>query len=302
MRRHLLSSLIFMVVLTSACSAAPAVETPSGARQVLAVETFLADIAQNVAGERLGVESLLPVASDPHEFQPTAQDLIRIARSPVLIVNGAGYETWLTKMLESDAGPRRVIVASAGLVPNPDPSGGYPAGDPHLWMNPSHVIRYVENIRDGLAEIDPAGKEVYRANAEAYLARLKDLDRWARQQIAQLPPERRLLVTNHDTLRYFAQAYGFEIVGLVIPGLTSEASASARQLASLVETMRSRGVRAIFLDAGENSKLAEQIAAESGARVVADLFVESLSPPDGPAPTYLDMIRHDVTIIVEALK
>jgi len=302
MRKHLLFGLIFMSILTSACSAAPARETPDSALKVLAVETFLADIAQNVAGERLKVESLLPVASDPHEFQPTAQDVLRLARSQVLIVNGAGYETWLTSTIEASDGQRLVIVASAGLLPNPDPRGEHPAGDPHLWMNPSHVIHYVENIRDGLSRIDPAGKEVYRANAEAYIARLKDLDRWAKQQMAQLPPERRLLVTNHDTLRYFAQAYGFEIVGLVIPGLTSEASPSAQQLASLVETIRSHGVRAIFLDAGENPKLAEQIAAESGARVVADLFVESLSTPDGPAPTYIEMIRHDVTVIVEALK
>lgn len=303
MTKRLLCNLIVTLVLASACSTPPATKTSgAGALNVLAAETFLGDIAQNVAGNRLRVETLLPVGVDPHEFQPTARDAIRIARSHLLIVNGVGYETWLAKMLEAEGSRRLIVVASAGLTPNPDPRGEHPTGDPHLWMNPSNVIRYVENIRDGLVKIDPTGEGVYRANAEAYTARLKDLDQWAKRQIARLPQEKRLLVTNHDTLGYFAQAYDFEIVGVVIPSLSSEAAPSAQQLASLIETIRNSGVRAIFLDVGENSELANQIAAETGVRVVADLYIESLSPPDGPAPTYIDMIRHDVTVIVEALK
>jgi ABC-type Zn uptake system ZnuABC Zn-binding protein ZnuA len=274
--------------------------TQTGGLRVLATETFLGDIAQNVAGSRIKIETLLPVTADPHEFQPTPQDAIKIAESRVLIVNGLGYETWLTKTLENSGG--LVVVASKGLSPNPDPSGEHPDGDPHMWMNPLNVVHYVENIRDGLTQADPAGKDIYSTNAEAYIAQLKDLDGWVKNQVAQLPPEKRLLVTNHDALGYFSMAYGFKVVGAVIPSVTDEASPSAQQLASLIDTIKSSGAPAIFLDIGENRNLANQIASESGAQVVTDLYVESTSAPDGPAPTYLEMIKHDTSAIVEALK
>jgi len=298
MRKPLL--LIALVgIFLGGCSATSGT-VPTGGLRVLATETFLGDIAQNVAGSRIKVETLLPITADPHEFQPTPQDAIKIAESQVLIVNGLGYETWLTKTLENSGGT--VVVASNGLIPNPDPSGEHPDGDPHMWMNPLNVVQYVENIRDGLTQADPAGKDIYNTNAEAYIAQLKDLDGWVKSQVAQLPPEKRLLVTNHDALGYFSAAYGFKVVGAVIPSVTDEASPSAQQLASLIDTIKSSGAPAIFLDIGENQNLANQIASESGAKVVTDLYVESTSAPDGPAPTYLEMIKHDVSTIVEALK
>ena len=143
----------------------------TGWLRVLATETFLGDIAQNVAGSRIKVETLLPVTADPHEFQPTPQDAIKIAQSQVLIVNGLGYETWLTKTLENSGGNGLVVVASNGLSPNPDPSGEHPDGDPHMWMNPLNVVHYVENIRDGLTQADPAGKDhLYRECRGIYCA------------------------------------------------------------------------------------------------------------------------------------
>jgi ABC-type Zn uptake system ZnuABC Zn-binding protein ZnuA len=255
-----------------------------------------------VGGDRLKVETLLPVTVDPHEFQPTPQDAIKIAESQVLIVNGLGYETWLTKTLENSEGKRLVVVASSGLSAMPDPSGEHPDGDPHMWMDPLKVIHYVENIRDGFSQADPAGKEIYSANAQAYIAQLQDLDRWVKSQVALVPPEKRLLVTNHDALAYFAEAYGFKVVGAVIPSVTNEASPSAQQMAALIDTIKSSGAPAIFLDISENQKLANQIASESGAKVVTDLYVETISAPDGPAATYIEMIKHDVTEIAAALK
>ena len=298
MRKTLLLMAVTAIFLAGCSGMSNAART--GGLRVLATETFLGDIAQNVAGSRQKIETLLPVTADPHEFQPTPQDAIKIAESQVLIVNGLGYETWLTKTLENSGG--LVVVASNGLSPNPDPSGEHPAGDPHMWMNPLNVIYYVENIRDGLTHADPAGKEIYNTNAEAYIAQLKDLDGWVKSQVTQLPPEKRLLVTNHDALGYFSQAYGFKVVGAVIPSVTDEASPSAQQLASLIDTIKSSRAPTIFLDIGENQNLANQIASESGAKVVTDLYVESTSAPDGPAPTYIGMIKHDVTAIVEALK
>jgi zinc/manganese transport system substrate-binding protein len=303
MIKRFLFSLILILALTSACSPSANTETPANSGpKVLATETFLGDITQNVAGERLKIETLLPVTVDPHEFQPVPQDVIKISQSQVLIINGVGYESWLTNELENSGGQRLVIVASEGLTPNPDPSGEHIDGDPHMWMNPLNVVHYVENIRDGLIQADPQGKDAYSANADAYIASLKDLDGWVRNEVSQLPTTKRLLVTNHDALGYFAQAYGFTVVGAVIPSVTDEASTSAKEMADLIDTIKSSGVPAIFLDISENPELAQQVATESGAKVVTDLYVETLSAPDGPAPTYIEMIKHDVTVIVDALK
>jgi ABC-type Zn uptake system ZnuABC Zn-binding protein ZnuA len=219
-----------------------------------------------------------------------------------LIVNGLGYETWLAKTLENNGSPRFVFVASYGLTPRIDPSGEHSDGDPHMWMNPLNVVRYVENIRDGLSQADPGGKDVYAKNADAYIAKLKDLDAWVKNVVSALPMEKRLLVTNHDALGYFAQAYGFKIVGAVIPNVTDQAAPSAQEMATLIETIKSSGARAIFLDIGENQTLAKQISAETGAKVVTDIYVEGLSRADGTATTYIDMIKHDVSEIVATLK
>jgi ABC-type Zn uptake system ZnuABC Zn-binding protein ZnuA len=267
----------------------------------MATESFLGDIAQNVAGSRIKIDTLLPVTVDPHEYQPKPQDVAKMAQAQVLIINGLGYEAWLQKTLDSLGGQRLIIVATNGLVPNPDPSGQHPEGDPHMWMNPLDTINYVDKIRDGLTQADPTGKNVYTRNAEAYIVKLHTLDQWVKDQVNQLPVEKRLLVTNHDALGYFAKAYDFKIVGAVIPSVTTDASPSAQQLAGLIDTIKSSGVRAIFLDIGENQKLAQQIASETGIKVITNLYVESTSGPNGLAPTYIDMIKHDVTIILDAL-
>ena len=291
----------FAISMLGACAGQPVPSQPK-ALNVLATESFLGDIAQNVAGNRLKVDTLLPVTVDPHEYQPKPLDVTRLDQSQVLIVNGLGYETWLQKTLDSLGGQRLLIVATNGLTPNPDPSGAHPEGDPHMWMNPLKTINYVAQIRDGLSQADPAGKAIYARNAAAYIGQLQTLDQWIRQQVNQLPMSKRLLVTNHDALGYFAQAYGFKIIGAVIPSVTTDASPSAQQLAGLIDTIKKNSVQTIFLDIGENRNLADQIASETGAKVVTDLYVESISGPGGPAPTYIEMIKYDVTTIVAALK
>lgn len=273
----------------------PATETPS--LRVVAVETFLADIAQNVAGERLQVQSLLPPGVEPHDYEPTPRDIARVAECDLLIVNGAGLEGFLERLLEGAGGQARVIVASAGLV-----AEGADPVDPHFWLDPNRVIRYVENIRDGLSQADPEGRALYARNAEAYIAQLQALDRWIAGQVQEIPTDRRLLVTDHQELGYFADRYGLRIIGSIVPGTSPEAAPSARQLAQLVEDIRSGGVPAIFVGEQENLQLAQQIAAEAGIRVVGGLYTHSLSGPDGPAPTYIEMMRHNTRLIVEALK
>lgn len=263
--------------------------------QVLATQSFLADIAQNVAGDRLIVDALIPLGTDPHSFEATPQDLARISESQVLIENGAGLEEWLQELLENAGGERQVIVASAGLEPGS-------ANDPHFWLDPLKVVQYVENIRSGLTSVDPSGSQTFQENASSYIANLQELDEWIRSQVAEIPSEQRLLVTNHEEFGYFADRYGFTVIGTLIPATSSNAAQSAQDLARLVDTIRASGAKAIFLESGTNPQLAEQISQETGIKVITDLFTHTLTTPDGAAPDYISMMRHNVQSIVEALR
>jgi ABC-type Zn uptake system ZnuABC Zn-binding protein ZnuA len=304
---RLLATFLAFTLTLSAC-AAPTEKSPTAhaSLKVLAIESFLADIAQNVAGKRAVIDTLIPIGVDPHSFQPTPQDVAKIAESAVLLINGAHFEEWLAKTLENAGGSQRVIEASAGLTSRQptaneiiDPDH---AGDPHFWLDPNNVIQYVNNIRDGLTQADPAGKTEYAQNAEQYISQLKNLDIWIKAQVGQIPAGNRLLVTNHESLGYFADRYGFAIAGTVIPSTSSEASPSAQQMAALIDKIKSSGAKAIFLESGANPQLADQIASETGVKVISDLYTHSTTGPEGEAPTYLEMMKRNVEKIVAALK
>ncbi len=423
-----LTFLAVMAVILAACAPGAggrsALATPAAGEpiRVLVVETFLADITQQVAGERLTVDALIPLGLDPHSFEPAPQDVARIAEADVLVINGAGFESWLEPTLANAGGDARVMEASAGLTSRqgregeeavmtaeeradaicadladaaPDeevtaavdsasapalahaedeaehahglelikvnlvgaennafggfiriqveedaeyvlgsgdgdlsvlradgslvdveevlvlpcagltrgqvldlepgeytvefssfgeaqtvflfgPAGGHhhhDGGDPHFWLDPLLVIRYVENIRDGLSAADPAGKDVYASNAAAYIEQLKQLDAEISALAAQIPAEKRLLVTNHESFGYFADRYGFQVIGTVIPSVSTGSAPSAQQLARLVERIRQTGAPAVFLETGANPQLAEQLAAETGpGRPRAELY------------------------------
>jgi ABC-type Zn uptake system ZnuABC Zn-binding protein ZnuA len=286
----------FILLLTLVFASCSGVDAPD----ILTTTTILADVTRNVVGDRYRVGSLLPVGADPHSYQPAPQDTAKISQSKVLIINGAEYEHFLEGLIENADGERPIIEASTGLRLITDAESEHGV-DPHLWLDPNNVISYVENIREGLAQFDPQGAEVYASNANAYIADLHGLDTWIDGQIAQIDPQRRLLVTNHESLGYFADRYGFRIVGTVLESTSSDAAPSAQQMAALVEQIKLYEAPAILLDASDNSQLAQRIAAETGVKVITGLHLESLT--DGPpAPTYIDMMRDNVTQIIEALK
>lgn len=293
--------IIFLTLIALAIAGCkPASNSPEADSAILTSTTFLADITRHIAGDRVTVESLLPIGADPHSYQPTPQDTAKIADSKLLIINGAEYEHFLETLLENAGGGRDVVEASAGISPRTD-TGSEHGVDPHMWLDPNNVIVYVENIRKGLTQYDPEGASTYQSNADAYIAELKNLDSWIVEQVSQIPPEKRLLVTNHDAFGYFAERYGFTIAGTVLESFSSIASPSAGQIAGLIDQIKLTGAPAILLDATENESLAKQIADETGVRVVTDLHLGSLT--DGPpAGTYIDMMKYNVTQIIEALK
>ncbi len=313
---HAIASALFVTVLLAACGAADepaAPAAPPGAQpsSVLVAESFLADITRNVAGERLAVETLIPLGADPHSFEPSPADVRKVADASLMIVNGAGFEAFLEPLLRNAGGERTVIEAAAGLTPRAPQPGeheeeeadhGHEEGDPHFWLDPNHAIVYVENIRDGLSAADPAGKDTYAANADAYVAQLRELDAWIKAQVQTVPENRRLLVTNHESFGYFADRYGFRVVGAVIPSVSTAASPSAQQLAQLVDEIKATGAPAVFLELGANPQLAAQLAAETGMKVVTGLLTHSTTAADGVAPDYLSMMRYNVTTFVDALR
>lgn len=301
---------------TSSTGAPPATQAAQGAPTVLAAETFLADIAQNVAGDRLHVDALMPIGVDPHSFEPTPADVRKVAGSTLLIINGAGVEAFLNQLLSNAGGQRTVVEASQGLQSRTPQPGEHPAGeggaaagdhaleqgDPHFWLDPTKVITYVQNIRDALIAADPGGKDVYTANADAYIVKLNELDAWIKQQVAQVPESRRLLVTNHESLGYFADRYGFKVVGALVPSVSSAASPSAQELARLADEVKATGAPAVFLEIGANEQLADQLARETGIKVVTGLLSHSITAAGGPAPDYISMMRYNVNAIVGALR
>jgi ABC-type Zn uptake system ZnuABC Zn-binding protein ZnuA len=295
---------ILVLTFMAACSPQPlnSITPAPGLPEVLVVETYLADIVRNVAGDRLVVDSLLPINVDAHSYQPAPRDIIKVSRSDVLVINGGGIEAFLTPLLDNVSGSRLLITASDGLITHLDPDGEHAGGAPHFWLDPVLVIQYVKNIRDGLIQADPQGRQVYTENAAAYILQLQTLDAWIVGQVAQIPPDQRLLVTNHESLGYFADRYGFTVIGSIIPGFSSDAAPSARQLVDLIRQIRSSGAVAIFMETGSNANLAEQISGETSAILVTDLHTESVSVANGPAPTYIDMMKYNVIQIVNALK
>lgn len=301
---------LLVTLLVAGCMP-PAVQQEESAPRVLVVESFLTDITLNIAGDRIEVDTLIPFGVDPHTFQPAPRDVAKVSASSLVIMNGAGFETWMEEMLANAGGERTVVEASAGLTSRTaqpgEPEHGEEDGDheevdPHFWLDPLNTIRYVENIRDALITFDPGGSETYTRNAAQYIDELNQLHAWIEAQVAAIPPDQRKIVTNHESFGYYADRYGFQIIGTVIPGVSSGASPSAQQLAALIDAVRSTGARAIFMETGANPQLAQQVAEETGVVVVTDLYTHSLTPAGGPAPTYLEMMRYNTRTIVEALK
>jgi len=304
-----------VAVLVPACGGEASEEADTGL-EVVATTSVLADIAQQVAGEAFHVESLIPPGTDPHGFEPTPGDLRRLATADLVIVNGAGLESSLEKYLE-DVDDEAVVVASRGLEPRtPDfgepgreeaeahgeegeSSGG--GADPHFWLDPILTQSYVDTIAGAFEKADPDHADEYAVNASAFKDRLVELDEFTRRTVASVPEDRRKLIMNHASHGYWADRYGFEVVGAVIPSVSTGSAPTARDLADLLEVIEREGVPAIFVQVGENPQLAERIAADAGVTVVDDLYTGSLSGPDGDVTTYVDLIEDTANRISEAL-
>ena len=272
--------------------------------QVMATTSIVGDIVRQVGGDNVNVEILLPLGTDPHSFTPTPQDITRLANSQLVFINGAGLEEFLTAMIKSAGVEVRLVDLSASIPLRSMEVGGIDedhGNDPHTWMDPNNVIIWTGIVAEALIELDPAQQAVYLQNASRVQQDLVDLDRWVRDQVTQVPLERRKLVNDHLVFGYFADRYGFEQIGALIPGFSTLAEPSAKEIAQLEDMIVELGVPALFVGWTTNQNLAQRIAQDTGVRVIP-LYTHSLSAEGGEAEHYQDLIRYNVTAIVSGLK
>jgi zinc/manganese transport system substrate-binding protein len=275
--------------------------------RVLATFSILADFVRNVGGDRVEVSTLVGANSDAHVYSPAPADAKKVAAAKVVIVNGLGFEGWMARLVKASGTKATPVVATKGIKARKQAaahghghSHGHSHGiDAHAWQSVANVKIYVANIRAALIAADPAGKAAYEANAKAYLDRLEALDKEVRDEVAAVPKERRRIITSHDAFGYFQDAYG--IVFIAPQGVSTESEASARDVALIITQIKKLKIPAVFLENVTDPRLIERIAAESGAKVGGKLYSDALTDAKGEAPTYIDMIRHNLRQLVAAL-
>lgn len=264
--------------------------------------SILADIVENIGGERIEVSTLVGRNGDSHVFAPTPADVRRVADAKIVFVNGLGLEGWLPRLVKSSGSKGSIVVASKGIKPLKAANGhshDHDHADPHAWQSVANVKIYVANIRDALIASDSPSESVYRSNTEKYLARLDALDRDVRDAVAKIPAERRKVISTHDAFGYFAAAYG---IAFIAPqGVSTESEPSARDIAAIISQIRRQRIPAVFLESAGDPRLMQRIAAETGAKIGGTLYSDSLTEEKGAAPTYIDMVRHNIKTLSSAL-
>ncbi|MBF0284348.1 MAG: metal ABC transporter substrate-binding protein [Magnetococcales bacterium] len=282
--------------------------------QVTASFSILADLTRQVGGDEVTVHTLVGPDGDAHVYQPTPAAARQLLASGMFVINGLGFEGWIPRLVKASGFQGILVVASQGIDPlrkgndhdeaneNHSPRQDHDHGggaDPHAWHDLANGRIYLANIAAGLIRLAPERAEIFRANLQRADQELADLDRWVRSELESLPPARRKVITTHDAFGYLARAYG--LVFLAPVGISSDAEPSARDLARLALQAKKEGIRAIFLENMTNPRLMQQLAREAGAKIGGTLHADALSPPDGPAPSYAQMIRRNITLLKQAM-
>jgi zinc/manganese transport system substrate-binding protein len=280
--------------------------TPARAQQrIKAVASFsiLGDLVKNVGGDRVDVVTLVGPNGDVHVYSPTPGDAKTLAAAKVVVENGLGLEGWMTRLVRASGTNAPIVVASNGIQPRKMPDGhdaDHLVIDPHGWQSVANAKIYVANIRDGLSKADPDGKTVYDANAKSYLLALDALAEEVKAAIAKIPVDRRKIITTHDAFGYFGDAYGMEFIAP--EGVYTEAEPSAKDVARIIAQIKKQKIPAVFLENITNPRLMQQIAKETGAKIGGTLYSDALSTPNGPAASYIAMMRNNIREFDKALR
>jgi zinc/manganese transport system substrate-binding protein len=262
---------------------------------VVASFSIIGDFVTAVGGDRVAVTTLVGSDGDAHVYQPTPADGRKIAQAKLIFVNGLGFEGWLERLIAAAKSKGTIVTLGKGVAARPGEDGT----DPHAWQDVANAEIYVKEIRDSLVSADPQGAETYQARASDYLARLAALDAEIVKALDAIPKERRRVVSTHDAFGYFSARYG---VAFIAPqGVSTEAEASARDIARIIDAVKTNKVGAVFLENISDPRLAKRIAAETGARIGGTLYSDALSEPREGGANYIDMMRHNVGELTKAL-
>jgi len=279
---------------------------PAGAAekiQVVASFSILGDMASEIAGDKADIRVLVGPNGDAHSFEPTPADARKLSDSKLVLVNGLGLDGWMERLVAASGYTGPVVVASRRIEPRTmieqGSANSETVTDPHAWQDLSNGVVYVSNIVDALAKADPANAAEYRARGERYISKLQTLDADIRREIAKVPPAKRRVITSHDAFGYFAGAYGVEF--LAPEGISTESEPSATDLARLIDQIKREGIKTLFIENITDPRMIKMIAAETGAEIGGTLFSDAISPPDGPAPHYVDMFANNVPKLVAAM-
>jgi zinc/manganese transport system substrate-binding protein len=280
------------------------IETPALAQDrmnVVATFSILGDLVKNVGGDRVEVSTLVGPNGDVHVYLPTPGDARELAAAKVVFVNGLGLEGWLTRLISASGTEASIVIASKGIKPRKmkDQHDTGDVSDPHAWQSVANAKIYVANIRDNLIALDPAGKAIYDANAAAYLSKLDELEKQVEAAIAKIPADRRKIITTHDAFGYFSDAYGMTFIAP--EGVSTDVEPSAKDLAKIIAQIKMQKIPAVFMENITDPRLTKEIARETGATIGGTLYSDALSEPSGPAGTYIDMMRHNVSEFSKAL-
>lgn len=262
---------------------------------VVASFSILADFVRNVGGNRINLTTLVGADSDVHVYTPAPSDAKRIADAKLVVVNGLGLEGWLPRLVQSSGSKATVVTASAGITALKLGS----AADPHAWQSIPNAKIYVTDIANALAAVAPDDAEFFRARAKAYLETLETLDSEVREAVARIPLERRKVISTHDAFGYFSAEYGIQFIAPL--GVSTETEPSARDIAAIIGQIKAQKIPAVFLENISDDRLIRRIAAETGAKVGGTLISDGLTGEKGPAPTYIDMVRHNIKALISAL-
>ena len=273
---------------------------------VVASFSILGDFVREIGAERVAVTTLVGPNGDAHVYSPSPADAKSVAAAKLIVVNGLKFEGWLPRLIKSSGAKGVVATATTGIKPIEAEEEGHAKGahdhghdDPHAWQSVPNAKVYIANIRDALSAADPSGKAVYETNASAYLAKLDAVDGEVRAAVARIPADRRKAITSHDAFGYFSKTYG---IAFIAPqGVSTEAEASAKDVARIIRQIKTQKIPAVFLENISNPRLIEQMARESGARIGGQLFSDALSDASGPAGTYIQMMKHNISEIEKAL-
>jgi zinc/manganese transport system substrate-binding protein len=268
--------------------------------RVMATFSILADLVSNVGGERIEIETLVGPNSDAHVYAPTPADAKRVSAATLVFVNGLGFEGWMARLIKASGSKAEIVVAARGIKPRQMGEGHHRGDiDPHAWQSLANAKVYVGNIRDALIAADTSGKTAYETAAADYLKNLDALESEVHDAIAKIPAARRRIITTHDAFGYFQDTYG---ISFIAPqGVSTDAEPSARDIARIIGQIRHERIPAVFLENVTDPRLLERIAAETGTKIGGTLYSDALTGPDGAAPTYIAMMRHNIRVLAEAL-